>query len=146
MKRIIPVLLFIVFLIGCSDEKEEGYYRFKITSTGNRFFAIYTIDAEKDYYISEEDVKQQGNYFYFDQILDNPSTIAIKVDGLDYNETTGTTQTTRIGIELFVDDELVKETYLTASSYDQHLYLTLYYEFSGSNDDDDTDDDTDSSD
>jgi len=151
MKRMLLIVLLalvVSFFCACDETEDDDYYRFKITSTGNKFFGIYTIDADKDVYISDtKDVEQKGNYYFFDTVLDSPSTISIKVDGFDYNEAAGTAQTTRITIEVFEGKELVKESYITASSYDQHLYLTLYYKFKGNddNDDDDSDDDDDDS-
>lgn len=136
-KWIVFVLFFALLSSTCEDNESEGYYRFKVTSTGNTFFGIYTIDGKDDYYFptDEDKIETEGNYYSFDKELNNPSTISIKVDGYDYNELSGSQQTTRISIEIYEGDELVLDKYLTASSYDQHLYLTLYYEFKGTNED-----------
>ncbi len=136
MKKILLLILISTFLISC-DAEEEGYYRFKITSTGNKFFGEYTINGKDDFLINESDVSAEGNYFIYKKNLSNPKSIHIKVDGIDAAD--GIAQTSRISIEVYENSELKKEQSASSTSNDSHLYVTLYYEFEESDEDSQSD-------
>lgn len=126
MKKNFLFLALILSIFACEDEP-DSYYRFKITSTGNKFYGEYTVNGKEDFTIDATDVVTSGSYYIFEKNLSNPDSIHIKVDGFDSTNEGG--QTSRISIEVYQDSELKKEVSTTASASDAHVYVTLYYEF-----------------
>ena len=131
MKRlmlIIPVFLVFMLFAACDESDDSSdLYSFDIFSTGNSFVTRYKVDNDPYIILPSTYPTYDGSYYYHVEVyLDNPTSIAIRANGIEYsdNGTPGdtsddTTATTSLHIEVFKDGYLIDEDYKTKSTEDE---------------------------
>jgi hypothetical protein len=128
MKTIALLLLMLpVFLLRCDDAGESSsIYNFKVFALGGGFYGYYIVDGEKKIEFTNWDKAPADTYYTFEQSLNNPLTLEMRVDASN-----DPLETRYLEAKVFQDKKQV-QSISQNKNIDNHLGFNLSYTFTSS--------------